>query len=180
MTAVAWKRAPLRAAIMALGLLGTAASETALVALVPSCHRLDGVWTLQPEKSSLGSGLSFNPYFAITAVELAITTAGERSTQQWRMSGPHLHRITNYAFITDGTRRDTGLKDPMDFEYAAISAEWQNCTLVQTGSSYLFGLEVITTSSYLVSTLGDELTILQYGESPISVVDHRLVFRKAE
>ena len=67
----------------------------------------------------------------------------------------------------------------MDFEYVATSAVWQNCTLVQTGYSRLFGMEVQTTSTFVISPDGQRLEILQYGESPISVVDRRLVFGRA-
>jgi len=172
-------RARMRAAaaawLLALALAGAPHSAGA-----QSCHPLDGVWVLQPDRSLLGSGLSFNPYYAIAGVRLTIGADGGRITQQWRFTGPHLERTTRYVFAVDGTRRDTAVAEPMDFEYAAIAAEWQNCTLLQTGYSHLFGMEVATTNSYLVSPDGRELTIVQYGESPISVVDRRLVFRKAE
>lgn len=165
---------PMAALIMAL------VAGFPVAARAQTCHRLDGVWTLQPDRGSLGAGLSFNPYYAISGVQLGIETDGERMRQQWRFSGPHLQRTTRYVFTIDGTRRDTGLADPMDFEYVAMAAEWQNCTLVQTGYSHLFGLEVVTTSTYVVAPDGRELTIFQYGESPISVVDRRLVLRKVE
>jgi hypothetical protein len=166
------------AAAVAAWLLSATLAFCPHPARAQSCHPLDGVWILQPDRSSHATHLSFNPHFAITAVRLAIRSEGERITQQWQFRGPHLDRTTRYAFRVDGTRRDTGLADPMDFEYAAIAAEWQNCTLVQTGFSHLFGLEVVMTSSYIVSPDGSALTIVQFGESPISIVDRRLVFRK--
>ena len=166
---------PMVALIMAVLVAGAPVAVRA-----QTCHRLDGAWVLQPDKGRLGSGLSFNPYYAISGVQLNIEMSGEQMTQQWRFSGPHLQRAARYAFAIDGTRRDTGLAEPMDFEYVAIAAEWQNCTLVQTGYSRLLGMEVVTTNTYLVSPDGRELTIVQYGESPVSVVDRRLVFRKLE
>lgn len=143
-----------------------------------TCNKPVGDWRLAPEDSSLGSGLSFNPYYAIADVRLTIGLAPNRVTQQWIFKGEHLERATSYEFVVDGVRRDTALKDAMDFEYVAASAEWQNCTLIVQGYSRLFGLEVATTNTYVVSADGRKLTILQYGESPISVVDRRLVFRR--
>ena len=168
---------------------GTAARTAALLALTmllaalpqgsgaQTCHGLDGSWILQPDMGNLASGLSFNPYFSITGLRLLMRTSAGRIEQQWIYSGPHLQRTTRYTFTADGTKQATAIADPMDFEYAAIAAEWQNCTLMQTGFSHLFGLEVVTTSTYVVSPDGRELTILQYGESPISIVDRRLVLR---
>lgn len=158
-----------------IALLAACAGATA-----QTCNKPDGVWTLVPGKSSLGSGLSFNPYYAIAAVRLTISAGADRVTQQWAFKGPHLDRTTSYEFVVDGARRDTALKDAMDFEYVAASAEWQNCTLVVQGFSRLFGLEVATTNTYVISPDGRKLTILQYGESPISVVDRRLVFERAQ
>jgi hypothetical protein len=167
--------APMAALVMAALLAGLPVAARA-----QTCQRLDGLWALQPDKGRLGSGLSFNPYYAISGVQLGIETDGQRMRQQWRFSGPHLQRETRYTFTIDGTRRDTGVADPMDFEYVAMAAEWQNCTLVQTGYSRLFGMEVVTTSTYVVAPDGRELTIVQYGESPVSVVDRRLVLRKVD
>ena len=39
-----------------------------LPAAAQTCNALDGTWTLLPEKGNLGSGLSFNPWYAITGV----------------------------------------------------------------------------------------------------------------
>jgi hypothetical protein len=158
--------------------LAVAVASAPRLAQAQTCHRLDGVWDLLSDRSNLAGGMSFNPYYAITSVQLSIHTSDLRVAQQWDYSGQHLRRTARYDFRADGTRQVSGLADPMDFEYAAISAEWQNCTLVQKGYSHLFSLEVVTTSTYVVSPDGRELTILQYGESPISVVDRRLVFRK--
>jgi len=165
------------AAVALQGLAATLVNGAASAAALPSCHALDGHWTLEPEKGNLGSGLSFNPYYAINGAELELKRTGTRIAERWHFTGPHLDRVTRYEYATDGLRHASQLTDPMDFEYAAMAADWQNCTLVETGYSHLFGLEVATTNSYFVSVDGRELTIVQYGESPISVVDRRLVFR---
>lgn len=141
-----------------------------------TCNQPLGTWQLAPAESSLGSGLSFNPYYAIADVRLTIGIDTNRVSQQWFFKGEHLDRAASYEFVADGVRRATALKDAMDFEYVAVSAEWQNCTLIVQGFSRLFGLEVATTNTYVVSADGRRLTIVQYGESPISVVDRRLVF----
>lgn len=143
-----------------------------------SCNKPDGTWILVPEESSLGSGLSFNPYYAIASIRLTIGLGTNRVTQQWAFKGEHLDRTTSYDLVVDGIRRQTSVKDAMDFEYVAASAEWQNCTLIVQGFSRLFGLEVATTNTYVVSEDGRKLTILQYGESPISVVDRRVLFQR--
>jgi hypothetical protein len=173
-----FKRTRRSASVAAYLALSVAMAIAPGFAQAQTCHRLDGAWDLLPDKSNLAAGLSFNPYYVITAVQLSIRTNSLRVAQQWDFSGPHLRRTARYEFTAAGTRQVSGLTDPMDFEYAAISAEWQNCTLVQKGYSHLFGLEVVITSTYVVSPDGRELSILQYGESPISVVERRLVFRK--
>lgn len=148
-------------------------------AAAQSCQPVEGSWVLRPEAGELGSGLSFNPYYAITGVRLTIHVQAGGIEQQWRFTGPHVDRTARYAFRVDGTRQATGVAEPMDFEYVATSAVWQNCTLVQTGYSRLFCMEVQTTSTFVISPDGQRLEILQYGESPISVVDRRLVFGRA-
>ncbi|MFO1400852.1 MAG: hypothetical protein U1F30_06530 [Steroidobacteraceae bacterium] len=164
--------APLAALIAAClaALPGTAAAQ--------SCHALEGTWVLQPGRGDLGSGLSFNPYYAITGVRLTLRQQGQRIEQQWHFTGPHVDRTVDYAFSADGTRQPTAVAEPMDFEYVAVAAEWQNCTLLLTGYSRLFGMEVRTTSTFVFSADGADLEIQQYGESPISVVDRRLVFQR--
>ncbi len=157
-------------ALLLVVLPGLAAAQT--------CNSLQGRWALVPEAGSLGSGLSFNPYYAISGVQLRIQARGQRVEQHWHFTGPHVDRIARYAFSVDGTRQPTGIAEPRDFEYVATSAVWQNCTLVQTGYSQLFGMEVQTTSTFVLSPDGRELEILQYGESPISVVERRLVFHR--
>jgi hypothetical protein len=147
-------------------------------AMAQSCHALDGIWRLEPDKGNLGSGLSFNPYYAITGLRLTIRQQERQIVQQWEFSGPHLARTARYSFSVDGTRQPTGVTDPMDFEYVAVAAIWQNCTLVQTGYSRLFGMEVQTQNTYVISPDDAELDIVQYGESPISVIDRRLVLRR--
>lgn len=143
-----------------------------------TCHSIEGSWKLVASHGIIGAALSFDPYFVITDLRLTTRLAGVEISQAWEFSGPHLNRTTRYQFRADATRRATGLKDPTDFEYVALSAQWQNCTLIQTGYSLLFGLEVATTSTYVLSADGQELTILQSGESPISVVERRLLLRK--
>ncbi|MCC7463568.1 MAG: hypothetical protein IT480_14035 [Gammaproteobacteria bacterium] len=149
-----------------------------LSAVAQSCQPLEGSWTLMPEQGDLGSGLAFNPYYAITGVQLTMRLQGQRIEQRWQFSGPHVARSTHYSFTADGTRQATAVAEPMDFEYVAVAASWQNCTLVQSGFSHLFGMEVRTINTYVVSPDGTRLEILQYGESPISVIDRRLVFRR--
>jgi len=143
-----------------------------------SCVPLDGVWKLTPKSSYLGSGLSFNPYYTITGIQLTIRTEQSQIAQEWNFTGPHIQRHTVYKLNPDGVRAATAIANATDFEYIATTAVWQNCTLIVTGLSRLFGLEVSTTNTYVVSENGTTLTILQYGESPISVVDRRLVFTK--
>ena len=143
-----------------------------------TCHSVVGSWELVADHGIVGAALSFDPYFVITDIRLTTKLAGAEISQAWEFSGPHLSRTTHYQFRADATRRTTGLKDPRDFEYVALAAQWQNCTLIQTGYSLLFGLEVATTSTYVLSPDGQELTILQSGESPISVVERRLLLRR--
>jgi hypothetical protein len=154
----------------------------AAIAITPAraqtCHSVAGSWKLVENHGIVGAALSFDPYFAITDIRLTTQLAGAEISQAWEFSGPHLSRTTHYQFRADATRRTTGLKDPRDFEYVALAAQWQNCTLIQTGYSLLFGLEVATRSSYVLSADGQELTILQSGESPISVVERQLLLRK--
>ncbi len=143
-----------------------------------SCHALDGTWELDADRGNLGSGLAFNPYYAVTGLRLTLRQQEQAIEQQWHFTGPHIDRTARYVFSVDGTRQPTAVAEPMDFEYVAVSAVWQNCTLLQTGHSRLFGMEVRTTSTFVFSADGRELEILQYGESPISVVDRRLVFHR--
>ena len=164
--------------ILRLLVLVVLLTASPLPAAAQTCNALDGTWTLLPEKGNLGSGLSFNPWYAITGVRLTLRQQERRIEQQWQFSGPHVARSAHYAFTVDGTRQATAVAEPMDFEYVAVSALWQNCTLVQTGYSRLFGMEVRTSSTFVIAPDGDELEILQYGESPISVIDRRLVFRR--
>ena len=165
-----------RAVTRAAG-LAWLACVASLPAGAQTCHSLAGTWVLQPDAGELGSGLSFNPYYAITGVQLTMRLQADGIEQQWHFTGPHVDRTARYVFRVDGTRQATAVAEPMDFEYVATSAIWQNCTLVQTGYSRLFGMEVRTTSTFVISPDGQRLEILQYGESPVSVVDRRLVFR---
>ena len=166
----------MRAILLASLLLASGVAESADA---QSCHSPAGEWTLAPSESHIGTSLSFNPYYEIAAVHLSIRTDGSTISQSWAFKGPHLDRITHYKIASDGIRHPTTLQDAMDFEYIAISAEWQNCTLLVTGISQLFGMEIATTNTYVISVDGRQLTILQYGESPISVVDRQLVFRRS-
>lgn len=144
-----------------------------------SCHSLDGQWLFRPAESRVGSGLAFNPHDSISVIHLSIVTqAGGGLTQRWQFQGPHLERTARYLLVTDGVRRATGLESPKDFEYSAIAAEWQNCTLIVHGYSRLFGLEIASTDTYVLSEDGRRLRILRYGESPISITDQQLVFDK--
>lgn len=160
----------------AAGLLLVTLVAAPLAAYAQHCQTLEGVWNLSPDESRLGSGLSFNPYFAITAVKLTIHLGPSRITQQWVFTGPHLNRTTRYLFTAAGTRQSTQLAQPLDFEYSAIAAEWQNCTLIVNGFGLLYGRKVVTTETYVLSADGRDLTVLQSGESAISVTDRRLAF----
>jgi hypothetical protein len=150
------------------------------VANAQTCHSLEGSWVLKPEGGMVGAALSFDPYYAISAIRLTMRLRGPTVEQDWEFSGAHLQRATRYEFTTDGQRQASGIQAPTDFEYAAVSSVWQNCTLIQTGYSRLFGMEVSTVSSYVISPEGKELTILQSGESPIAAIERRLEFRKDE
>jgi hypothetical protein len=143
----------------------------------PSCLSPEGNWVLEEEGIS-GPALSLNPYFEISSIALTTRVNNAQVAQDWIFIGPHLNRTAHYVFSVEGNLENTGVKSPMDFEYTAISAQWQNCTLIQSGYSQLFGLTVQTTNTYVLSPDGTRLTILQYGESPISVLDRRLVFKR--
>ena len=145
-----------------------------------SCQPLEGEWAFSGSESRVGAGLAFNPHDAVTGIELSIR-GGRQIAQRWDFHGPYLQRTARYELQMDGLRRPTGIKDPKDFEYSDIAAEWQNCTLIVRGVSRLFGMDVTTTETYVVSPDATRLSILQYGESPISVVDRVLVFvRRAD
>jgi hypothetical protein len=141
-----------------------------------SCHPLDGLWVYVPAESRVGAGLAFNPHDAVSAIELSITSAAGQITQRWVFRGPNIDRTATYQLVMDGLRRPTGLQSPKDFEFSAAAAQWQNCTLIVHGYSSLFGLEVATDDTYVVSDEGHRLSILRYGESPISITDLRLEF----
>jgi len=163
----------MRPFIALLGLLsaGTAHSQ--------SCHPLDGAWTYLPAASRVGAGLAFNPHDAITAIQLSVRSAENAIEQRWDFRGPYVQRTAQYQLRMDGIRRPTQLSDPKDFEFIAVAAEWQNCTLIVHGFSLLFGMEVTTTDTYVVSEDGHRLSILRYGESPVAITDQRLVFVRA-
>jgi hypothetical protein len=167
-----------RARLLPALVLATLPATLSGVAGAQSCHALDGTWELDAGRGNLGSGLSFNPHYAVTGLRLTLRQQAQRIEQQWHFTGPHIDRTARYVFSVDGVRQPTAVAEPMDFEYVAVAAVWQNCTLVQTGYSRLFGMEVRTTSTFVFSPDGRELEILQYGESPISVVDRQLVFHR--
>ena len=140
-----------------------------------SCQPLEGEWAFSGSESRVGAGLAFNPHDAVTGIELSIR-GGRQIAQRWDFHGPYLQRTARYELQMDGLRRPTGIKDPKDFEYSDIAAEWQNCTLIVHGLSHLFGLEVATTDTYVVSEDGRRLSILRAAESPVAVTDQTLVF----
>jgi hypothetical protein len=160
------------------GWMGAALGALTGAVHAQSCHPLDGRWMYVPAESRVGAGLAFSPHDAISAIDLSIGTSAGQINQRWAFHGPHIDRTAQYELLMDDVRRPTRLESPKDFEYSAVAAQWQNCTLIVHGYSSLFGLEIATSDTYVVSEDGQRLSILRYGESPVSITDQRLEFIK--
>ncbi len=169
-------KAPLRrscliAAPLVLGLAGAAGAQT--------CHSLSGVWRFDRAGSLMGSGLSFNPTYAVSDIGLTLDQAADGSVQErWRMVGPHVQEVDAFRVQPDGQARPTHLVSVLDTTPEAVSGEWLNCTLVVKARTHLFGQEIWTQNVYLVAPDGRRLTIVQTSHSNLGDVERRLVFEK--
>jgi hypothetical protein len=159
-----------------------AAAALLLAAPLPtaaqSCHDLTGRWQLVPGDSRMGTGLSFNPYYAVTAIALDLHQGADGLAQQWHFSGPHLDESDRYTTRSDGTLTETGTKSALNTVPQAVKAEWQNCTFVEQGRAGLFGVMVWTTTTFVVSPDDRRLTLLQTSHSDIGDAERALVFAR--
>jgi hypothetical protein len=143
-----------------------------------TCHALTGHWVLIPAKSHLGAGLSFNPYYSVSQAALILDQTSHGLTQEWHLTGPHLDENDRYTTPFDGHLAETGVQSALNAVPLAVKGEWQNCTLIEQGRANLFGQEIWTTSTFVISPDNQRLTILQSSHSDLGDVERSLVFAR--
>jgi hypothetical protein len=163
-------------------MIARAAAALLLAAPLPaaaqSCHDLTGHWQLDAGQSRMGTGLSFNPRYAVTAITLDLRQGPAGVAQDWHYIGPHLDETDRYVTRTDGTLTETGTQSALNTVPQAVRGEWQNCTLVEQGRAGLFGVSVWTTTTFVVAPDDRRLTLLQTSHSDIADAERALVFTR--
>lgn len=157
----------------------------ALLAILPlsatqaqSCHALTGTWRLDPAASRLGSGLSFNPRYAVTAITLRLDQRERGLAQDWHLTGPHLDEVDRYVTGFDGALTPTGTHSALNAMPEAARGVWENCTLIENGRASLFGQVVWTQTRFVVSPDGARLTLDQDSHSDLGDIARSLAFVK--
>jgi hypothetical protein len=143
-----------------------------------SCQPIQGSWRLSLRASQMGPSLSFNPYYTIRAVQLRLSESNGSISETWSFKGRHLDETWRYAFVPDGTTQKTYTKSVLYSVPTAVTATWQNCTLIVIGHSSLFHRPISTKNTYVFSPDGRTLTIIQSVRSPIAHQSRRLVFKR--
>ena len=141
-----------------------------------SCHALTGTWKLNLSASHMGSGLSFNPRYSVSAIELSLEPVADGIHQTWHLSGPHLDETDRYKTTTDGALKPTGLTSALNTIPVEVRGRWENCTLVQDEKTVLFGQVIWTESRFIFSADDRQLTIAQISRSDLGDVERQLVF----
>jgi len=144
-----------------------------------SCHSLSGDWVLDGTASKLGSGLSFNPYYKVDAINLTLDQRREAVHQSWNLKGAHIAETDRYTTPADGRAVPTNLSSRLNTIPIEVRGTWENCTLVEQARTNLFGQTIWTESRFIVSPNGRRLTIRQSSHSDLGDVERDLVFDRA-
>ncbi|HZU64165.1 MAG TPA: hypothetical protein VFF98_10805 [Novosphingobium sp.] len=160
--------------------LGLAMASQAPAALAQSCHPLAGHWRYDAAASHVGSGLSFNPYYAVSGIDLVLEQGAGGLTQSWHLTGPHLDETDRYTTPADGTLAPTGTRSALNAVPQAVSGQWESCTLVEEGRASLFGQTVWTRSRFFVAADNRRLTITQSSHSDLGDVERTLIFTRTD
>lgn len=144
------------------------------------CHPLSGTWVLSARSSEGVRSLSFNPYYRVKTAALRMRTSGGRIYETWTFRGRNLNEHWTYWFKPNGHSYRTQSASKLYSVPTAVVARWQNCTLIVSATSMLFGEAITTVNTYVFSAAGKSLTVLQTIDSPIMHTVRRLVFRREQ
>lgn len=141
-----------------------------------TCHALTGTWKLDPAASHMGSGLSFNPAYRVSGIDLTLDQAEEGVRQTWHLTGPHLDETDSFATTTDERLRATGVRSVLNSIPLETRGRWENCTLVQDEKTVLFGQVIWTETRFILSPDDRHLTLAQTSRSDLGDVERQLSF----
>jgi hypothetical protein len=147
----------------------------ALTCAAQECHSLNGVWKLNRSLTNFAGDKS--PDQQAESMQVSIRQGGQNIHENWTLDGSQIKGSFGYSFLVNGQEQQIPNPDKNPLMPASVVSQWQNCTLLVTIRTNMYGLMLMSRQrTYVLSESGKRLTILEESHTLFGDSERSLVF----